>query len=102
MCEVLAPAGDEEAFFAAVNSGADAVYLGLSDFSARRGAKNFTAEQFSRCAAAAHALGVRVYVALSTPSSRTGNFPPFLNGRGRRGTRGRTPSFYRIFFSERC
>lgn len=66
MCEVLAPAGDEEAFFAAVNSGADAVYLGLSDFSARRGAKNFTAEQFSRCAAAAHALGVRVYVALNT------------------------------------
>lgn len=66
MCEVLAPAGDEEAFFAALNAGADAIYVGLSDFSARRGAPNFTAEQFARCAAAAHAVGARVHVALNT------------------------------------
>lgn len=66
MCEVLAPAGDEEAFFAALNAGADAIYVGLSDFSARKGAANFTAEQFTRCAAAAHAVGARVHVALNT------------------------------------
>ncbi len=66
MCEILAPAGNEEAFFAALNAGADAVYLGLADFSARRGAENFTAAQLERCAAAAHAVGARVHVALNT------------------------------------
>ena len=101
MCEVLAPAGDEEAFFAAVNSGADAVYLGLSDFSARRGAKNFTAEQFSRCAAAAHALGVRVYFALNT-LVKDGELSAFSERAREAWNVGRTPSFYRIFFSERC
>ena len=77
MCEVLAPAGDEEAFFAALNAGADAIYVGLSDFSARKSAKNFTAEQFARCAAAAHALGVRVHVALNT-LVKDGEFSAFF------------------------
>ena len=39
--ELLAPAGSSEAFIAAVENGADAVYLGLSNFSARHFAKNF-------------------------------------------------------------
>ena len=38
--ELLAPAGNEKCFFAAVDNGADAVYLGLSEFSARRNAEN--------------------------------------------------------------
>lgn len=66
MSEILAPAGDEEAFYAAVHSGADAVYLGLKDFSARGSAVNFSPESLKKCAAYAHVLGVRVYIALNT------------------------------------
>lgn len=40
--EILAPAGNEEMLRAAVFSGADAVYLGLEGFNARRSAGNFT------------------------------------------------------------
>jgi hypothetical protein len=42
--ELLAPAGDRESLVAAVRNGADAVYLGLQEFNARRGAANFTTE----------------------------------------------------------
>ncbi|HNW37929.1 MAG TPA: hypothetical protein PKJ75_03660, partial [Methanosarcina vacuolata] len=42
--EVLAPVGDEEALLAAIRGGADAVYLGVGEFNARQGAKNFTIE----------------------------------------------------------
>ena len=66
MCEVLAPAGDEQSFYAAVHSGADAVYLGLTDFSARRSAKNFSLENLKSYLDYAHILGVKVYVALNT------------------------------------
>ncbi len=66
MCEILAPAGDSAAFYAAINSGADAVYLGLTDFSARRSAANFSLENLRTHIGYAHALGVRVYVALNT------------------------------------
>ena len=43
--ELLAPAGSLEGVRAAVQSGADAVYMGFGTFNARRGAKNFTREQ---------------------------------------------------------
>ncbi len=66
MCEILAPAGDEASFKAAINAGADAVYLGLRDFSARKGAANFSAEELAECAARAHVFGAKVYVALNT------------------------------------
>ena len=62
----MAPAGDEAAFFAAVHSGADAVYLGLTDFSARKSAVNFSVENLKKYTDHAHALGVRVHVALNT------------------------------------
>ena len=42
--ELLAPAGSMAALHAAVSAGADAVYLGMESFNARRGADNFTAE----------------------------------------------------------
>ncbi|MCL2024258.1 MAG: U32 family peptidase [Coriobacteriia bacterium] len=64
--EILAPAGTREAFLAAVGAGADAVYLGLSSFNARRGAKNFTLKSFTSCARIAHAAGARVYVTVNT------------------------------------
>ena len=47
MIELLAPAGDEKSFYTAINAGANAVYLGLKEFSARRNAENFTADNIS-------------------------------------------------------
>lgn len=64
--ELLAPAGDEKNFYAAVNNGANAVYLGLGNFSARKNAGNFAIENLSFFTAYAHALGVKVYVAINT------------------------------------
>jgi U32 family peptidase len=64
--ELLAPAGSIEAFFAAMEKGADAVYAGLKDFSARAKAKNFTLDQMERMLAYAHPLGRRIYVTLNT------------------------------------
>ena len=66
MAEVLAPAGDDAAFMAALNAGADAIYLGLKDFSARKSAANFSLENLNEYTRYAHAFGVRVYVALNT------------------------------------
>lgn len=66
MPEVLAPAGDAAAFSAALDSGADAIYLGLKNFSARRSAANFSDEELKNCIARAHVLEVKVYVALNT------------------------------------
>ena len=53
--ELLAPAGSLESFFAAMEKGADAVYAGLRDFSARARAKNFSLSQMERMLAYAHA-----------------------------------------------
>ena len=64
--ELLAPVGCEENFYAAVNFGANAVYIGLSDFSARKNAGNFTLEKLPYILSYAHAFGVKVYVAVNT------------------------------------
>ncbi len=64
--ELLAPAGGPEAGYAAVQAGADAVYLGLSRFSARAEAVNFTSEELADFAGYAHQLGRKVYVTVNT------------------------------------
>lgn len=64
--EVLAPAGDRASLEAAVLSGADAVYLGLSSFNARARAKNFADDELALAIRFAHERGTRVYVALNT------------------------------------
>ncbi len=64
--EILAPAGSLESFFAAMEKGADAVYAGLQDFSARARARNFTLAQMERMLAYAHARDRRIYVTLNT------------------------------------
>lgn len=64
--ELLAPAGGTAALHAAVMNGADAVYLGLPAFNARRSADNFTLESFEEACAYAHGRGVRVYVTMNT------------------------------------
>ncbi|MBO4853663.1 MAG: U32 family peptidase [Oscillospiraceae bacterium] len=66
MVELLSPAGSREALVAAVQSGADAVYLGMDDFNARRGARNFSEEEFARAVSYCHLRGVRVYLTLNT------------------------------------
>ena len=64
--ELLAPAGSAAALRAAVRAGADAVYLGLESFNARRGADNFTLDALADACRYAHMRGVRVYVTLNT------------------------------------
>ena len=64
--EILVPAGSYENFVAAVNNGADAVYLGGSSFSARANAVNFSDEEIAQAVKYAHIRGVKVYVALNT------------------------------------
>lgn len=64
--ELLAPAGNIEAGYAALYYGADAVYLGLNKFSARAGAENFTFEELDEFSAYAHSLKRKVFVALNT------------------------------------
>ncbi len=64
--ELLAPAGNIEAGYAALFYGADAVYLGLTKFSARAGALNFTFEELDEFCAYAHKLDRKVFVALNT------------------------------------
>ena len=66
MIELLSPAGSPEAVIAAVQNGADAVYLGLGGFNARRGAKNFTDEEFEKAVRYCHVRGCKVHVALNT------------------------------------
>ncbi len=64
--ELLAPCGSLEAFFAAMESGADAVYAGLREFSARARAKNFTLGQMARMLAYAHNRDRKIYITLNT------------------------------------
>ncbi len=64
--EVLAPAGNPECFYAAINNGADAVYLGLSSFNARMRAENFTTSNIRDFIKHAHTFGVKVYITINT------------------------------------
>ena len=64
--ELLAPAGSLESFYAAMDYGADAVYLGLKKFSARDNAVNFSPEDLDIAVGHAHANERKVYVAINT------------------------------------
>lgn len=64
--ELLAPAGSLESFYAAMDYGADAVYLGLRKFSARDNAVNFSAEDLDIAVGHAHANERKVYVTINT------------------------------------
>ncbi|MCL2031553.1 MAG: U32 family peptidase, partial [Oscillospiraceae bacterium] len=63
--EILAPCGGPEHLRAAVYAGADAVYAGLRDFSARRNAVNFSADELREAVRFCRGFGARVYVALN-------------------------------------
>ncbi len=64
--ELLSPAGSFDALRAAVQNGADAVYLAGNSFGARRSAKNFDDEELERAIAYAHVRGVKVYITVNT------------------------------------
>ena len=65
-CEILAPAGSMESVVAAVRSGADAVYIGAKDFSARASAENFSIDEIKDVTAYCRERGVLVYLTLNT------------------------------------
>ncbi|HCL4448235.1 TPA: U32 family peptidase [Clostridium botulinum] len=64
--ELLAPAGSVESLYAAVQAGADAVYMGGSKFSARAYANNFDDEQLKEAINYCHLYGVKVYITVNT------------------------------------
>ena len=64
--ELLAPAGGTKELKAAVQSGADAVYMGASAFSARAGAQNFSEDEMREAVDYAHAYDVKVHCAINT------------------------------------
>lgn len=68
--ELLSPAGDFECLLAAVKNGADAVYIGEKNLSARKNAKNFTWDEIKEACEYCHERGVRVYLAMNTLMKR--------------------------------
>ena len=66
MLELLSPAGSPESVIAAVQNGADAVYMGIGQFNARRGAKNFTPEEFEKAVRYCRVRDCKVYVTMNT------------------------------------
>lgn len=64
--EVLAPAGSMESLYAAINKGADAIYLGGNKFSARAYASNFDNDNMIKAIDYAHSYNIKVYVTLNT------------------------------------
>ena len=66
MLELLAPAGSMEALHAAVQNGANAVYLGCGSFNARQSAKNFTPQTLTEAVKYCHIRGVQVHLTVNT------------------------------------
>ena len=85
--ELLAPAGTWEALEAAVNAGADAVYLGGVSFGARQYADNFGEEEMKKAVEFAHLHRVKLYVTVNTlvddsEMADLGKYLIFLNNIG--------------------
>ncbi|MDP3431595.1 MAG: peptidase U32 family protein [Bacteroidota bacterium] len=64
--ELLAPVGNAESFYAALNGGADAVFMGLQEFNARGRASNFSRPMLQLAVNKAHEKNVKVYITLNT------------------------------------
>lgn len=64
--ELLAPAGSYDSLRAAIEGGADAIYVGFTAFNARMRAKNFSEDELQRGIELAHTYGVKVYIAANT------------------------------------
>ncbi len=64
--ELVAPVGSFEMLAAAINAGADAVYLGIKGFNMRAGARNFSVDELQTAVSQAHKNNVKVYLVLNT------------------------------------
>lgn len=78
--ELLAPAGDSECFAAAVQFGADAVYVGAKEYGMRAAAKNFDLDALRAAVQTAHAAGVKVYLTANVlpRNAELDAFPEFI------------------------
>lgn len=78
--EVLSPAGDMEKFYSAVNFGADAVYLGGTEFGMRASAARFDTEALRHAVSYAHDRNVKVYLTCNTlpRNSELKYFPDYI------------------------
>ncbi|MCM1987166.1 U32 family peptidase [Methanococcoides seepicolus] len=65
--EILAPAGDIDALIGAIKGGADAVYFGVTDLNARKGAKNFSVDDLEETIDLLHSHGIKAFLALNIP-----------------------------------
>lgn len=66
MKELLSPAGDMESLKAAIHGGADAIYVGMKEFGARKFAHNFDREEIKEAVLLCHLYGVRLYITMNT------------------------------------
>ena len=64
--ELLCPAGNYEAFLAALYNGADAIFMAGNQYGARASATNFTIEQIKEATELAHLFGVKIHITLNT------------------------------------
>lgn len=64
--KIVAPAGNLERFYSAVNAGADEIYMGIKGFGARRNAQNFTLDEYKEAIDYAHKRGTRIFLTLNT------------------------------------
>ena len=78
--ELLAPAGNFACFQAAINAGADAVYLGGEQYGARAYAGNFSSEEIIKALRTAHLFGRRIYLTVNTlvKESEFGSLIPYV------------------------
>lgn len=78
--ELLAPAGDSECFAAALQFGADAVYVGAKEYGMRAAAKNFDFDALQLAVQTAHAQGVRVFLTANVlpRNAEMDAFPAFI------------------------
>ncbi len=88
--ELLAPAGNPQAFYGAVSAGADAVYLGGQKYGARAYAENFTEDELIECIGFGRMYGVKVYLTVNTlfKEQELEELPDFIDPLYRAGLNG--------------
>ena len=86
MPELLSPAGDLERLEYALEYGADAVYVGMTEFGMRTASKNFTPEQLKQGADLAHSKGKKLYLTMNTTptNEEIARMPDAIRQAGRR------------------
>lgn len=88
--EILAPAGNTESLSAALRTGANAVYIGGKNFSARNNADNFSLDEISQAANLCHKYGAKLYLAVNTiiSDNETTDFCDYIKSTAKIGVDG--------------